>query len=128
MRVHAADIHDSDGGKLVMEGIRMRDPQRDHLWVDQAYRGTFKSFAEREPGLSVQVAQRRPAWSWVPPGGEPPPRPRFEVLPRRWVVERTFAWRGRHRRMSRDYEVLPETQQALVYVVMIRLMLARLAP
>lgn len=127
MRVHAADIHDADGGKLVIGGIKRRYPRLEHLWVDQAYRGSFKSFAEQELGLSVQAAQRRPAWSWVPPGGEPPPRPRFEVLPRRWVVERTFAWLCQNRRFSRDYERLCTTGEALIYAAMGRLMLRRLA-
>ncbi len=60
----------------------------------------------------------------------PIPYPRasgFEVIRRRWVVERTFAWILRNRRMSRDYEFLPETGEALIYVTMIRLMLKRLA-
>ena len=51
----------------------------------------------------------------------------FVVLARRWVVERTFAWLGFHRRLSKDYEALPETSEAMIYVAMIRLMLARLA-
>jgi putative transposase len=51
----------------------------------------------------------------------------FVVLPRRWVVERTFAWLGFHRRLSKDYEALPETSEAMIYVAMIRLMLARLS-
>ena len=51
----------------------------------------------------------------------------FTVLPRRWVVERTFAWLGFHRRLSKDYEALPETSEAMIYVAMVRLMLARLA-
>lgn len=51
----------------------------------------------------------------------------FNVLPRRWVVERTFAWLGKCRRLSKDYEALPETTEILVYLAMIRLMLRRLA-
>jgi transposase len=49
------------------------------------------------------------------------------VLPRRWVVERTFAWLGRNRRLSKDYEALPGTEEAWIYLAMIRLMLARMA-
>ena len=52
--------------------------------------------------------------------------PGFKLLPRRWVVERTFAWLGRNRRLSKDYEQLPEVSQAMVYVAMVRLMLRRL--
>jgi transposase len=59
---------------------------------------------------------------------EPPPYPRgFIVLPRRWVIERTFAWITRNRRMRCDYEFLAETTEALIYVAMIRLMVRRLA-
>ena len=49
----------------------------------------------------------------MPEGREPPPRPAFTVLPRRWVVERTFAWLGQNRRMGKDYERLPETGEAV---------------
>ena len=52
----------------------------------------------------------------------------FQVLPRRWVVERTFAWLGRYRRLSKDYEALPETEEAWIYLAMSSLMLARFAP
>ncbi len=51
----------------------------------------------------------------------------FEVLPRRWVVERTFAWFGRYRRLSKDYEYLPTTSETMLYVAMVNLMLRRLA-
>ena len=51
----------------------------------------------------------------------------FVVLPRRWVVERTFAWLGRYRRLSKDYEQLPETSEAMIYAAMVHLMLRRLA-
>ena len=64
---------------------------------------------------------------WVPNDVEPEPLPEgFEVIKRRWVAERTFAWIVRNRRMSRDYEFLPESTEALVYLSMIRLMLKRL--
>ena len=65
---------------------------------------------------------------WVPNDVEPDPIPAgFEVIWRRWVVEHTFAWICHNRRMSHDYEFLPETGEALIYVTMIRLMLKRLA-
>ena len=69
-------------------------------------------------------------WVWVPEGQEPPALDipaGFQVLPRRWVVERTFGWLGRNRRQSKDYEFLPATEEALIYLGMVRLMLRRLA-
>jgi putative transposase len=54
-------------------------------------------------------------------------QPGFHVLPRRWVVERTFAWLGRSRRLSRDYERLPTSSEALIYLTSVRLLLRRLA-
>ena len=64
----------------------------------------------------------------MPANEEPPAYPAgFIILPRRWVIERTLAWIMRNRRMSRDYEFLAETTEALIYVAMIRLMLRRLA-
>ncbi len=79
-------------------------------------------------GLSLEIVQRRSRWVWVPKDVEPEPIPvGFEVIKRRWVVERTFAWISRNRRMGRDYEFLAETTEALVYVCMIRLMVKRLA-
>jgi transposase len=80
-------------------------------------------------GLSLEIVQHRAlgGW-WVRNDVEPDPIPAgFEVIRRRWVVERTFAWILRNRRMSRDYEFLAETTEALIYVTMIRLMLRRLA-
>jgi hypothetical protein len=79
-------------------------------------------------GLSLEIVQRKPRWVWVRNDVEPEPIPAgFEVIRRRWVVERTFAWISRNRRMSRNYEFLPETGETLIYVTMIRLMLKRLA-
>jgi putative transposase len=76
----------------------------------------------------LEIVHRKPRWVWVPNDVEPDPIPAgFEVIRRRWVVERTFAGILRNRRMSRDYEFLPETGEALIYVTMIRLMLKRLA-
>ena len=74
------------------------------------------------------VARPGARGQWLRADQEPPPRlPGFQLLPHRWVVERTFAWIGRNRRMSKDYEFLPTTSETWVYLSMIRLMLKRLA-
>jgi putative transposase len=122
VQVHAADLPDAVGGRLVLAGIRQRYPRLAHLWADAAYRGSFADWAQSAEQLEIEVVERAPIQQ------HGPPRPHFQPAPRRWVVERTFAWLGRNRRMSRDYEYLPESQRANVHICMIRLMLQRLAP
>jgi putative transposase len=129
--VHSAHVPDGVGGQGLLEAIADRAhalPRFRHLWVDTAYQGGFKEWVERTLGWTVAVVRRPRRWSWVGPGQEPPEvPPGFQVLPRRWVVERTFGWLGRWRRTSKDYEYLPTTSACVIYAVMIRVMLRRLA-
>ena len=114
---------------MVLGGVDESFPSLRHLWADAGYRGEdLRRWITEGLGLSLEIVQRRPRWVWVRNDVEPEPIPAgFEVIRRRWVVERTFAWILRNRRMSRDYESLPETGEALIYVTMVRLMLKRLA-
>jgi putative transposase len=99
-----------------------------HIWADMAYRGQrLRTWIEDACGWSLEIVQRPGGWGWYPMGVEPPPVPAFTVLPRRWVVERTIAWMGRYRRLSKDYEYLPESSETMIYLAMSRLMLRRLA-
>ncbi len=126
--VHAADVSDRDGASLVLTGLPDRFPTVRHLWVDAGYAGKTVEWVEQTLGLSVTVVRKPRRWVWCPADQEPPPMPAgFQVLPRRWVVERTFAWLGRYRRLSKDYEALPETEEAWILLAMSSLMLARLA-
>lgn len=139
-KVHAANIMDRDGIKLLLEGVRERFPRLSHLWLDAGYngKGKGKDWVEKELGLTAEIVRHppKPRYVWAPEGEEPDwddlrargllPEPGFKVLPRRWVVERSFSWVGHNRRMSKDYERLPETGEAFMYVAMTRLMLRRL--
>ena len=71
--------------------------------------------------MSVEVVRPPRRWVWVREDLEPPTWPGFTVLPRRWVVERIFSWIDQNRRLSKDYEKLTATSEALVYVAMTRL-------
>ena len=114
--VHPADIQDRDGAKLVLSKLLGRFPRLQLIWADSAYAGQLVNWAFALGGWLVEVVKRaRNSHS-------------FEVLPRRWVVERTLGWLGRNRRLSKDYEELPESSEAWVYIAMIHLMLKRLKP
>jgi putative transposase len=142
-KVHSAKVPDQDGLRLLLKAIHERLPRLSHLWVDAGYQGKGKEWAEQEIGLSVEVVHRPPkpmpekiariwAEEWAKEGRQINwqkllPRRGFEILPRRWVVERTFAWLSQNRRMSKDYERLCATGEAFVYVAMSRLMVRRLA-
>jgi transposase len=99
-----------------------------HIWADMGYRGQpLKQWVETECGWELEIVNRPSKWGWYPKDVEPPPMPAFTVLKRRWVVERTFAWMGRYRRLSKDYEYLTASSEAMLYLAMMRLMLRRLA-
>jgi|SRR5215212_3015111 len=143
VRVHSAKVPDQDGLRLLLKAARERLPRLSHLWVDAGYQGRGKKWAEQELGISVEVVHRTPkpipekiariwAEEWAKEGREIDwqkllPRRGFKVLPRRWVVERTFAWLGQNRRMSKDYERLCATGETFIYAAMSRLMARRLA-
>lgn len=99
------------------------------LWVDQGYAGSpFAAWLRGMlPGCELRVTTRRQPRVWMDLANPKarPQKPEFEIMPRRWVVERTFGWLGRNRRLSKDYEGLPVTEEALIYLAMVNLMLRR---
>jgi len=118
--VHAANVQDSEGAKLVLRRALGLFPRLRLIWADQGYTAHFVAWAQTVTGWVIDLVAR--------PAGTKG----FQVLPRRWVAgarwARTFAWLGRSRRLSKDYEGVPETSEAWVQVAMIHLMLKRLAP
>ena len=90
------------------------------------YRGRLVHWVQEHLGRRVDVVRKPRRWFRVPEDAPIPFVPAFTVLRRRWVVERTFAWLGRYRRPSRDYEALPESEECMIYLAMSRLMLTRL--
>jgi putative transposase len=111
-KVHSAKVPNQDGIRLLLESARVGLSRLSHLWVDAGYQGRGKRWAKEGREVNWQ--------SLMPPKG-------FRVLPRRWVVERTFAWISHNRRMAKDYERLCATGEAFIYAAMTRLMLRRLA-
>jgi putative transposase len=146
VRVHSAKVQDREGIKLLLELARNCLPQRlSHLWMDAGYTGEGKGadWVQKALGWTAEIVRHPPKlapeelmriWvsEWAKEGVTFDPDKfsgarRFGDLPRRWVVERTFSWLGQNRRMSKDYERLPETSEAFIYVAMSRLMVKRLA-
>jgi putative transposase len=123
-RVHGADLPDRDGGRRLLEDGEQLT-RMELVWADGAYTGGFREWLGRRLGWRLEVPHHpdRQLWRY---GLEEKPRA-FRVLPRRWVVERTFAWLGLSRRLAKDYERLTETAEAMIYGAMSRLMLRRLA-
>lgn len=116
--VHPASIDDRVAGRVVLDAVAERYPSLRHLWADQGYRGTLVQWAAEIHAITVELSAT---------GQRSTPDGRLIITPRRWVVERSFAWLGRFRRMSKDYEYLPDTQRTMIHLCMIRLMLQRLA-
>lgn len=124
--VTAASVQDRDGARILLKALfeRIKKPGYPHwwrfcrlklIWADGGYRGELVEWTKRVLGWKLEIVEKAEGQKG------------FVVLPRRWVVERTIAWLNRQRRLSKDYERLPQTGEAFVYVAMIRLMLRNLA-
>lgn len=128
--VHPANITDRQGAKLLLPPLKAVFPRLSLIWADSGYAGKLEDWVKKTLDWTLEIVKRPfegVRYVWVPPGVEPPEIPRgFVVVKRRWVVERTFGWLGRSRRLSKDYEHLSESEECWIYTTMIRIMLARL--
>jgi putative transposase len=114
--VHAGSVQDRDGAKLVFQQAQGRFSRLKLIWADAAYGGQLVSWVKEQMRCVLEIVKRRDDVAG------------FEVQPHRWIVERTLAWISRCRRMSKDYEALPATSEAFVYLAMIHVMIKRLEP
>ena len=111
--VLAANIQDRDGAKLVVARLEGRFPRLQLIWADGGYAGKLVDWVTQRTGWVLQIVTRSDDVRG------------FVVLPKRWIVERTFAWLGRYRRLSKDYETRPESSEAMVLIAMIQIMRRR---
>ncbi len=130
--VHAGNVNDRAGAKLLMTALRDCYPTLKKLWADQGYRTTYLwSMLSLERGLQVEIVLPGEFGRLHAVGTTYKQQSsrvhHYPITPRRWVVERTFAWIGRYRRFSKDYEYEPTMAEALIYAAMSHLMLRRLA-
>ncbi|MEU9663737.1 IS5 family transposase [Streptomyces chartreusis] len=129
--VSPASVSDRDGAVVLFSRAVDAFPRLGHVWADQGYRGAdFHAWAQEATGITVEVVQRRDGGfrsTWAKADAPPRVVPMFAVVPRRWVVERSFAWLGRCRRLSKDYEFLRVNSENVIYLAMALLLLRRIS-
>jgi putative transposase len=132
--VTAASVGDRDGAKQLLAPLKGKLGRMQKVWVDSGYTGPLRDWVSEQLGWELEVVKRpsQRTHVWMAEGHEPDwekvlPPPGFQVVARRWVVERTFAWLNHQRRLSKDYEYLPQSSENWIYLTMSRLMVRRLA-
>lgn len=114
--VLSASIQDRDGARTLLDKVRGTLTRLQKVWADAAYAGPkLGDWVKEKCHWVLEIVKRSDAMKG------------FVLLPKRWVVERTFSWLGRNRRLSKDYERLPESSESVIYIAAIRLMIIRLA-
>jgi putative transposase len=116
--VTAASVQDRDGAKCLLEVLQHKFSRLRHIWADGAYAGPLADWVRTlrpQRPIRLEISKRSDAVKG------------FVVIPKRWIVERTFGWFNRYRRLSKDYEYLPQSSEAMIRVTMIHVMVRRLA-
>lgn len=115
--VHPANVQDRDGAKLVMTKLIHRFGWLNLIWADGGYAGKLIDWVralQRHRKIKLDIVKRNEKLKT------------FEVLPKRWIVERTFGWLSKYRRLCKDYETQTESSVAMIHIAMTRLMLRRI--
>ena len=115
MVVHSANIQDRDGAKLVFRRMRKDFTKLKLIWADGGYAGKLIAWVNRYQRCKLEIVKRSDDVKG------------FKVLPKRWIVERTFSWFYKYRRLSKDYEYGADASEAMIYVAMSHVMVKRLA-
>jgi putative transposase len=113
--VHSAGIQDRDGATQVLTALTARFPSIQLIWTDGGYAGKLGAWVATVLQRTLTIVKR------------PRHTQGFRVVQWRWIVERTFGWLNRSRRLSKDFEALPETTETWIRLAMIQLMVRRLA-
>jgi putative transposase len=115
VKVHEASMQDRDGAKLVLQRLRKGFSRLKLIWADGAYAGALVQWTRKRLKRKLEIVKRNDDVKG------------FAVIPKRWIVERTFGWLGRYRRFAKDYEQRTDNSEAMIYIAMINLMTKRLA-
>jgi len=119
VRVHAANLQDRDGAPLVLDQIDEPLSKLELIWADAGYAGSkLQNWMKTRFGarpLRLEIVRRSDSQAG------------FAVLPRRWVVERTFGWLNQFRRLSKDYEFRTDSSEAFIFLAASRILISRLA-
>ena len=107
-------MDERDGAKALLTQVSKLFPRLSKMWADSGYIGPFADWVKEHFGAELEIIKRTDDLKG------------FKIVPRRWVVERTFGWFGRFKRLAKDYELLPEHSESMIYLAMMRIMLRRL--
>jgi len=113
--VHEADVQDGQGAWLLLGQMGGRFPRLQKMWADSRY-ASLVEVMKRRFGCELEIVKRSPEAKG------------FVIQPHRWIVERTFGWLGRYRRLSKEYEEQLQSSEAMIYLAMSHLMIRRLRP
>lgn len=112
--VHPANVSDPAGARQLLPGLKRLCPRLVKMWADSVYGGPLVDWVASRLGCTLEIVKRSDDLKG------------FVVLPKRWIVERTFGWLNRSRRLSKDYEFTPKSSEAWIDLAMIQLMVKRL--
>lgn len=112
--VHAADIQDRDGAKLLFKRLKKYFLNLKIIWADGGYAGKLVAWVNRYYGWKLEIVKRSDNLRG------------FKVIPKRWIVERTFSWLNKYRIFSKDYQVDTQTSETMIYIAMTHIMVRRL--